>query len=100
LDLATKGYTDDMISHKLGIGKGTVNTYWVRIRGKLGHSTRSELVAHYVQRLAKDEQAAAEASWEARAAKTARKHDGLLSAAHAEIDRLTHLLADRQAEPA
>ncbi len=50
LNFAAKGYTDDMVASELGIQTGTVNSYWVRIRGKLGNLSRSELVAQFVQK--------------------------------------------------
>lgn len=50
LSLAVKGYTDDMIAQELGIECGTVNSYWVRIRGKMGNFSRTELVARFVQK--------------------------------------------------
>lgn len=49
LELAVKGKTDDMIAQSLGIERGTVNSYWVRIRGKHGHLSRTHLVANYVR---------------------------------------------------
>jgi DNA-binding CsgD family transcriptional regulator len=49
LELAAKGHTDDMIASELGIETGTVNSYWVRVRGKLGHLSRTHLVANFVQ---------------------------------------------------
>jgi DNA-binding CsgD family transcriptional regulator len=45
LDLAVKGLKDRAISDKLGIAKGTVGTYWNRIRRKLGPMTRAEIAA-------------------------------------------------------
>ncbi|MDQ2987232.1 MAG: LuxR C-terminal-related transcriptional regulator [Armatimonadota bacterium] len=45
LNLAVKGYKDRAISEKLGIAKGTVGTYWNRIRRKLGPLTRAEIAA-------------------------------------------------------
>jgi DNA-binding NarL/FixJ family response regulator len=45
LDLAVKGYKDRAISDKLGIAKGTVGTYWNRIRRKVGPMTRAEIAA-------------------------------------------------------
>ena len=45
LDLAVKGHKDRSISDKLGIAKGTVGTYWNRIRRKLGPMTRAEIAA-------------------------------------------------------
>ena len=52
LDLAIDGLTDQQIGHKLGITPSTVNSYWVRIRGKLGHLSRTELVSRIVQQRA------------------------------------------------
>lgn len=49
LDLASEGCTDNAISHRLGISLATVNTYWGRIRIKLGPLNRTELVAVYIQ---------------------------------------------------
>lgn len=49
LDLAAEGCTDNAISHRLGISLATVNTYWGRIRIKLGPLNRTELVAVYIQ---------------------------------------------------
>jgi len=45
LDLAIEGLTDFQISLRLHISPSTVNSYWVRIRGKVGHLSRTELVA-------------------------------------------------------
>jgi PAS domain S-box-containing protein len=43
--LSTKGFTDKEIAKKLNLSIATVNTYWVRIRTKLGGANRAELVA-------------------------------------------------------
>lgn len=45
LHLATLGYTDRAISAELGISKGTLGTYWNRLRMKVGSFNRTELVA-------------------------------------------------------
>lgn len=45
LDLAIQGFKDKAISEELGIAKGTVGTYWNRIRRKLGPKTRAEIAA-------------------------------------------------------
>jgi PAS domain S-box-containing protein len=45
LDLAIVGLTDQEIARQLGISPSTVISYWVRIRGKLGSFSRTELVA-------------------------------------------------------
>lgn len=48
LVLAARGYTDQGISHHLGISVATVGTYWGRIRIKMGPLSRTELVAHFL----------------------------------------------------
>lgn len=45
LDGAIEGLTDVQIAQRLDITPSTVNSYWVRIRGKLGQLSRTELVA-------------------------------------------------------
>lgn len=47
--LAAKGLTDAGIAQKLEISAATVGTYWGRIRTKLGHHSRTELVANYMR---------------------------------------------------
>jgi PAS domain S-box-containing protein len=47
--LAAKGLTDAGIAQKLEISSATVGTYWGRIRTKLGHHSRTELVANYMR---------------------------------------------------
>ncbi len=49
LDLASEGLTDQAIATKLGIGVGTVNTYWTRVREKCGQASRTELVATHIR---------------------------------------------------
>lgn len=49
LILASEGNTDVAIAHKLGISESTVNTYWARIRAKLGPHSRTELVAEWLK---------------------------------------------------
>jgi PAS domain S-box-containing protein len=45
ISFAARGYTDTAIAHQLGISEATVNTYWGRVRIKLGPLNRTELVA-------------------------------------------------------
>lgn len=45
VDLAVLGHTDEQIAHTLDITTSTVNSYWVRIRGKIGPLSRTEIVA-------------------------------------------------------
>lgn len=44
LELASQGRTDEQIAQGMGISTSTVNSYWVRIRGKVGQYSRTELV--------------------------------------------------------
>ncbi len=46
LDLAVEGRTDEQIAQALELSTSTVNSYWVRIRGKVGQLSRTEMVAH------------------------------------------------------
>lgn len=98
LKLATQGFTDDMIARELNIERGTVNSYWVRIRGKLGHLSRTELVARYVQSNADAGFAETTDRVNAEAAKRDSKNKELLDKANAEIDRLRNLLKTNQKE--
>lgn len=50
LELAAGGLTDTAIAHKLGVSETTVKTYWGRIRTKIGHYSRTELVAKVLRR--------------------------------------------------
>lgn len=47
--LAGEGYTDKKISAQLEIAHGTLNTYWMRIRAKVGRHTRAEIVRLYTE---------------------------------------------------
>ena len=49
VDLAIEGTTDEQISQTLGISVSTVNSYWVRIRGKVGQHSRTEIVARMLR---------------------------------------------------
>lgn len=55
LELAAKGLTDKGIASSLEISPTTVITYWARIRSKMGHHPRPELVAHYVRQLSQSD---------------------------------------------
>lgn len=64
LDRATAGMTDEQIAQSLGLSLSTVSSYWVRIRGKLGFVSRTELVAAVVRMLAERKLALVEAECE------------------------------------
>jgi DNA-binding CsgD family transcriptional regulator len=89
LTLAVQGHTDDMIAGHLGIERGTVNSYWVRIRGKLGNYSRTELVARHVQKNADATARELVAERDTLAATTKE----VLDKANSEIERLKELLA-------
>lgn len=93
LTYAVQGYTDDMIANEFGIECGTVNSYWVRIRGKLGNLSRTELVARFVQKNADAEHAGYVAQHGVEAASLADHNKRVLAKANAEIENLKLLLA-------
>ncbi|RYG18256.1 PAS domain S-box protein [bacterium] len=49
--------TDIQIAQRLDISQSTVNSYWVRIRGKLGQLSRTELVALALKQKHREEMA-------------------------------------------
>ena len=98
LTLAVQGFTDDMIARELGIERGTVNSYWVRIRGKMGNLSRTELVARYVQRCADLTLAEQSTKSDEDAASLAAESKLILDRANAEIEHLRSLLADAKRE--
>jgi DNA-binding CsgD family transcriptional regulator len=72
--LSVEGLTNEAIAHRLGIGIGTVNTYWVRIKLKVGGSGRTDTVVRIIQ----------------------EKADLALREANTERKGLTELLAGKQ----
>lgn len=49
LGLCVQGLTNEAIAHQLGLSVGTVNTYWLRIRLKVGGSGRTDTVARIIK---------------------------------------------------
>ncbi len=47
--LCVEGLTNEAIAHRLGISVGTVNTYWVRIKLKVGGLGKTDTVARIIQ---------------------------------------------------
>ncbi len=47
--LAILGHTNEGIAHELGLSVGTVNTYWLRIRIKVGGLGRTDTVARVIK---------------------------------------------------
>lgn len=54
LSLAAQGLTDKAISNRLGVSTASVDTYWGRIRLKVGSFSRTELVANWLNDLARE----------------------------------------------
>ena len=54
LNYAVEGLTDHQIAQRMRIAASTVNSYWVRIRGKLGHYSRTELVSALLKNEARE----------------------------------------------
>jgi DNA-binding CsgD family transcriptional regulator len=96
LTLAVQGFTDDMIAKELSIERGTVNSYWVRIRGKMGHCSRTELVAKFVQKNADSDNAMKAGEIGAATAEREDEQKKLLDKANVEIERLKKLLAGKR----
>lgn len=48
VQLSIEGLTNDAIAYRLGLSVGTVNTYWMRIRLKVGGAGRTDTVAKIV----------------------------------------------------
>ncbi len=52
MQLSVEGFTNEAIAHRLGLSVGTVNTYWTRIRLKVGGSGRTDTVAKIISQRA------------------------------------------------
>ncbi len=49
VELCVEGLTNEAIALKLGLGLGTVNTYWLRIKLKVGGSGRTDTVVRIIK---------------------------------------------------
>lgn len=49
VELCVEGLTNDAIAARLGLSVGTVNTYWVRIKLKVGGSGRTDTVVRVIK---------------------------------------------------
>lgn len=49
VELCVEGLTNDAIAHRLGLSVGTVNTYWVRIKLKVGGFGRTDTVVRVIK---------------------------------------------------
>ncbi|HLK13436.1 MAG TPA: LuxR C-terminal-related transcriptional regulator [Fimbriimonadaceae bacterium] len=49
VELCVEGLTNDAIAHRLGLSVGTVNTYWLRIKLKVGGLGRTDTVVRIIK---------------------------------------------------
>jgi DNA-binding CsgD family transcriptional regulator len=49
VELCVEGLTNEAIAHRLGISVGTVNTYWLRIKLKVGGLGRTDTVVRVIK---------------------------------------------------
>ena len=49
VQLCVEGLTNDAIAHRLGLSVGTVNTYWLRIKLKVGGLGRTDTVVRVIK---------------------------------------------------
>jgi DNA-binding CsgD family transcriptional regulator len=68
VELAAEGLTNEAIAHRLGLSIGTVNTYWLRIKLKVGGSGRTETVVNVFKVRAARELDQERVDWEGLAA--------------------------------
>ncbi len=54
MQLCVAGLTNDGIAHKLGLSVGTVNTYWLRIKLKVGGSSRTDTIVKIINERAEN----------------------------------------------
>jgi DNA-binding CsgD family transcriptional regulator len=78
LGLCIQGLTNDGIAAKLGLSIGTVNTYWVRIRLKVGGNARTDTVARIIKERAEKALRSANVERADMAATLLRKEQDLL----------------------
>ena len=49
VELCVEGLTNEAIAHRLGLSVGTVNTYWLRIKLKVGGTGRTDTVVRVIR---------------------------------------------------
>ncbi|MES1147274.1 MAG: LuxR C-terminal-related transcriptional regulator [bacterium] len=49
VELCVEGLTNEAIAHKLGLSVGTINTYWLRIKLKVGGLGRTDTVVRVIK---------------------------------------------------
>ena len=74
IELAITGLTNEGIAHELDLSIGTVNTYWLRIRMKVGGAGRTDTVAKVIK----------------------ERSEVALRKANVDLDHLTQLLIEKE----
>jgi DNA-binding CsgD family transcriptional regulator len=54
VELSLEGLTNDAVAYRLGISVGTVNTYWLRIKLKVGGHGKTDTVARVIKERAEN----------------------------------------------
>ncbi len=88
LEGAINGLTDQQIGNAINISASTVNSYWVRIRGKLGHLSRTEFVSRILQQRALKENDALRSRIAELEAELLRAQKGTWNSENAEMLRV------------
>ena len=78
VELCVDGLTNDAIAHRLGLSVGTVNTYWLRIKLKVGGNGRTDTVVKVIKERAERALRDANVEREGLIALVAEKEHGVL----------------------
>lgn len=76
--LCVEGLTNDAIAYKLGLSVGTVNTYWLRIKLKVGGQGRTDTVVRVIKERAEKALREANVEHNALVAMVADRETGIL----------------------
>ncbi len=93
VELCVQGLTNEAIAHKLGISLGTVNTYWLRIKLKVGGFGRTDTVVRVIKERAEKALRDANTERSSIAEMIAEKERGMLE--HRAALALLHLAMDQ-----
>lgn len=96
LDLAAQGHIDERIGQELNISVATVRGYWLRIRSKLGGSSRAELVGRWVSQRAEEDRVNSADRHIREMAQAEIATDSAIAAEREEMDKLLSGLPEAQ----
>src|SRR5271155_4635896 len=80
VELCVLGLTNEAIAQRLGLSVGTVNTYWLRIKLKVGGAGRTDTVVRVIRERAEKALRASDDNREVLAEMLAEKQHGELEA--------------------